>query len=77
MMKSLFAVIRIDPGFRPDHLLTMKFSLPESRYKNNEQIAAVLSAGAGSSFRTAQCEKRQLLRWAAADANSNDAVCGR
>ena len=40
MMKSLIAVIRIDPGFRPDHLLTMKFSLPESRYKNNEQIAA-------------------------------------
>ncbi|HEY2103525.1 MAG TPA: ABC transporter permease, partial [Chthoniobacterales bacterium] len=40
MMKSLLAVVEIDPGFRPDHLLTMKFSLPESRYKNNEQIAA-------------------------------------
>lgn len=40
MIKSLLAVTHIDPGFRPDHLLTMKFSLPESRYKNNEQIAA-------------------------------------
>ena len=32
MMKSLFAVLQVDPGFKPDHLLTMKFSLPESRY---------------------------------------------
>lgn len=40
MMKSLLAVLQVDPGFRPDHLLTMKFSLPGSHYKNNEQIAA-------------------------------------
>lgn len=39
MMKSLIAVLRVDPGFQPDHLLTMKFSLPESRYANNDQIA--------------------------------------
>ncbi len=39
MMKSLFAVLQVDPGFKPDHLLTMKFSLPESRYGSNEQIA--------------------------------------
>ena len=38
MMKSLLAVLRVDPGFKPDHLLTMKFSLPESRYGSNEQI---------------------------------------
>ena len=40
MMKSLVAVLHVDPGFRPDHLLTMKFSMPPSRYANNEQIAA-------------------------------------
>ena len=40
MMKSLLAVLKVDPGFRPDHLLTMKFSLPESRYAGPEQIAA-------------------------------------
>ncbi len=40
MMKSLLAVLKVDPGFKPDHLLTMKFSLPESRYGSNEQIAA-------------------------------------
>jgi putative ABC transport system permease protein len=40
MMKSLLAVLNIDPGFRPDHLLTMKFSMPASRYANDSQIAA-------------------------------------
>jgi hypothetical protein len=40
MMKSLFAVLNVDPGFRADHLLTMKFSMPASRYANDTQIAA-------------------------------------
>jgi putative ABC transport system permease protein len=40
MMKSLLAVLSVDPGFRPDHLLTMKFSMPASRYANDAQIAA-------------------------------------
>lgn len=40
MMKSLRAVLKVDPGFRADHLLTMKFSLPASRYANDTQIAA-------------------------------------
>jgi putative ABC transport system permease protein len=40
MMKSLLAVLNVDPGFRPDHLLTMKFSMPASRYANDAQIAA-------------------------------------
>lgn len=40
MMKSLLAVLRVDPGFRTDHLLTMKFSMPASRYANDAQIAA-------------------------------------
>jgi putative ABC transport system permease protein len=40
MMKSLLAVLSVQPGFRPDHLLTMKFSMPGSRYANDAQIAA-------------------------------------
>ncbi|MGZ5553542.1 MAG: ABC transporter permease, partial [Chthoniobacterales bacterium] len=40
MMKSLLAVLQVDPGFKPDHLLTMKFSLPEAHYGSNEQMAA-------------------------------------
>jgi putative ABC transport system permease protein len=40
MMKSLLAVLSVDPGFRPDHLLTMKFSMPASRYANDPRIAA-------------------------------------
>ena len=40
MMKSLLAVLNVDPGFRADHLLTMKFSMPASSYANDAQIAA-------------------------------------
>jgi predicted permease len=40
MMKSLLAVLDVAPGFVPEHLLTMKFSLPESHYAEKEQIAA-------------------------------------
>jgi len=40
MMKSLLAVLKVDPGFRADHLLTMKVSMPASRYANDTQIAA-------------------------------------
>lgn len=40
MMKSMLAVLSVDPGFRADHLLTMKFSMPASRYANEAQMAA-------------------------------------
>ncbi|HKD74138.1 MAG TPA: ABC transporter permease, partial [Ktedonobacterales bacterium] len=39
MLKSLFAVMEVDPGFRPDHLLTMRLNLPPSRYPDNDRIA--------------------------------------
>ncbi len=40
MMKSLVAVLQVDPGFRPDHVMTMKFSMPPSRYPDNNTVAA-------------------------------------
>ncbi|MEY2551218.1 MAG: putative transport system permease protein [Verrucomicrobiota bacterium] len=40
MVKSVLAVLSVDPGFRADHLLTMKFSMPASRYAGDAQIAA-------------------------------------
>jgi putative ABC transport system permease protein len=39
MIGSLVSVLRVDPGFRADHVLTMHFSMPPSRYAKNEQIA--------------------------------------
>jgi predicted permease len=39
MMRSLLSVMNVDPGFRPDHLLTMRLNLPASHYANNERIA--------------------------------------
>ena len=40
MIRSLLSVLEVDPGFRPDHLLTMHFSLPPDRYATNEQMGA-------------------------------------
>jgi putative ABC transport system permease protein len=40
MIKSMLAVLSVDPGFRADHLLTMKFSMPASRYASDAQISA-------------------------------------
>ena len=39
MIRSLVSVLDVDPGFRPDHLLTMHFSLPPSRYSTSAQTA--------------------------------------
>jgi predicted permease len=39
MIGSLVSVLRVDPGFRADHVLTMHFSMPPSRYSKNEQLA--------------------------------------
>jgi putative ABC transport system permease protein len=38
MLRSLASIMSLDLGFRPDHLLTMSISLPDSRYKNPRQI---------------------------------------
>ena len=40
MIRSLLAVLGIDPGFRAERLVTMKFSLPASHYSNDDEIAA-------------------------------------
>jgi len=39
MIRSLLSVLDVDPGFRPDHLLTMHFSLPPNRYSTSAQTA--------------------------------------
>ncbi len=40
MIRSLVSVLNVDPGFRPEHVLTMHFSLPPSHYANKDQMAA-------------------------------------
>jgi len=39
MIRSLVSVLNVDPGFRPEHVLTMHFSLPPSHYANKDQMA--------------------------------------
>jgi putative ABC transport system permease protein len=41
LVKSFARLVGVDPGFKPDHLLTFNISLPQLRYKNDTlQIAA-------------------------------------
>jgi predicted permease len=36
-MQSFARILRVDPGFRPDHLITMRIDFPESRFAKVEQ----------------------------------------
>ena len=38
--KSLWALLHVSPGFRTEHILTARLSLPRSRYPDNRRIAA-------------------------------------
>jgi predicted permease len=39
MAKSFFALLNVSPGFRTEHTLTARLSLPRSRYPDNQRIA--------------------------------------
>ncbi len=40
MIRSFNAIQSVDPGFRPERVLTFEFSLPSAKYKDEPQIAA-------------------------------------
>ena len=40
MGKSFWALIHVTPGFRSEHILTARLSLPKARYPDNARIAA-------------------------------------
>ena len=37
MLHSFVRLLHLDPGFKPDHLLTMEISLPDARYPNSQK----------------------------------------
>jgi predicted permease len=40
LIKSFLRLQEVDAGFRPDHVLTMRISLPETKYSKPEQVRA-------------------------------------
>jgi predicted permease len=40
LLESFLRLQKVDGGFRPDHVLTLRVSLPEARYSKPEQIRA-------------------------------------
>jgi putative ABC transport system permease protein len=63
MVKSMYLLYRVDPGFRPENTVTMELTLPEARYTDAqvqnfwkqaiaplENIPGVTAAGAGSAL---------------------------
>jgi putative ABC transport system permease protein len=40
LARSFLRLQHVDPGFRPDHVLTVRLSLPKTKYKGDEQLSA-------------------------------------
>jgi predicted permease len=38
LVRSMNKLLQVDPGFRADHLLSLKIELPQSRYQSDEQV---------------------------------------
>jgi len=44
LIRSFAQILKVDPGFRPDNVLTMRVSLPDATYSKPEQIRAFYSS---------------------------------
>ena len=44
LIRSFAQILKVDPGFRPDGVLTMRVSLPDTTYSKPEQIRAFYSS---------------------------------
>ena len=40
LMKSFWRLMQTNPGFNPEHVLTMQIALPQSEYKEEQQVVA-------------------------------------
>jgi putative ABC transport system permease protein len=75
MMRSLFLLQKVDPGFRSDHLLALELALPSSKYPEDSQqktffrqaverlaqVPGVATAGAVSELPFSEAVGKQLI----------------
>ncbi len=52
MLRSFLNLLRTDPGFRPEHVLTAGLSLPGAHYQKISNVIAVLSTASSRSLKT-------------------------
>ena len=74
MIRSLSALGRIDLGFNPERVLTMRLSVPAARYDTPEKVVGVLSAAdrtrARGARRGARRRRARRCRWRRRSATS-------
>lgn len=39
LIRSFSAIAQVDPGFRPDHVVTMQLAIPRSKYRDDDAVA--------------------------------------
>ncbi len=44
LLRSFVQILKVDPGFRPEGVLTMRISLPDAKYSQPQQVRAFYSA---------------------------------
>ena len=58
LIKTFWNLRSVEPGFNPDHLITMRVELPETRYKDVATANALSQTGTGRHEFTAGCAGR-------------------
>jgi putative ABC transport system permease protein len=62
LVESLRRLQKVDPGFRSDHLLTLSFRLPPTRYPEGEPVAAFFRAAIANVRAIPGIESAALVR---------------
>ena len=80
LLKSFSTLLRVDPGFRSEHVLTAGVNLPQARYRDNAAVAAFferLTSRVGALPGVAAVGMSSDLPWTGYDENTGFDIVGR